>query len=224
MEKFVVERVRKYLGQLRQKLPVPSSTPTDLYSITTEYTIQIGSSKCRADVVLLKEDLPLIWGTATNRLIVIVEAKAVGKAGDGIEQLQSYLCATDTRFGIFAASLDPNKWQYYENHQRNNFQLISRPEFEKRVLREIDEEQEAENRIKQAIDSHRRRLEKKLDNEYKEKKESLQNEYKEKEESLQATLQTRLKEERREGFKNGFWVGVSAVVFIIVVIAIASGG
>ena len=71
MEKFVVGRVHKYLDQLRQKLPVPILTSTDLYSIKTEHKIQIGSSNCRADVVLLKKDLPLIWGIQTNHLIVI---------------------------------------------------------------------------------------------------------------------------------------------------------
>ena len=218
MEKFVVEEVRKYLDQLRPKLPRPSSTSADLYSIKTEHTIQVGSSSCRADVVLLKKDLPLIWGIQTNRLIVIVECKAVGKKGDGIGQLQSYLCATDTRFGVFAASLSADEWQYYENYGRNDFRLISQQEFEAQISiqenAEANKEKEAKRRIEQAIEYRSRRKEKELVEQYKDK-----------EKKLQAGLKMRIDEADKSGFWRGFKVGVWICVIAGVIIAIiASGG
>ncbi len=219
-EQIVVQRVRQYLTDLRRRLPttVGFSNPTDLYSIKTEYRIQIGSSKCRADVVLVKEDLPLIWGFQENPLIVIVECKAVGREGDGVEQLKSYLAAADTRFGIFAASLQADDWQYYENHGRNKFVSISPQDFEAQVRDEEDlairKQVEAEKRISQGIERRSDRTEQKLELEYKRK-----------EENLQSGLQRRLKEERSEGFKNGFWAGVISVIALVIVIAIiASGG
>ena len=116
--------------------------------------------------MLFKEDSPLISGIQRNRLIVIVECKAVGKTGTGVEQLQSYLCATDTRFGIFAASLSQNEWQYYENHRHNNFRLISRKQFEAQIGRqenaEAKKEKEAKRQIEQAKEYHSQRVEEKL--------------------------------------------------------------
>lgn len=225
MEKFVVGIVHKYLDELRHKLPVSIFTPTNLYSIKTERKIQIGSSSCRADVVLLKENLPLIWGTQTNRLIVIVECKAVRKTGNGIEQLQSYLCATDTRFGIFAASLYPDEWQYYENHRHNNFRLISRQEFEEQVglqeNAEADKEKEAKRRIEQAIEYRSRGVEKELVEQYKGKEIELQADL----EKEKANLQMRINEAHKSGFWRGFKVGFWGCVIAVVIIAIiASGG
>lgn len=222
MEKFVVKRVYKYLDQLRQELPVSPN----FYSIKTEYKIPIGSFNCRADVVLLKEDLPLILGIQINPLIVIVECKAVGQAGNGVEQLQSYLCATDTRFGIFAASLSPDEWQYYENHQRNNFQPISRKQFEAQVGRqenaEAKKEKEAKRQIEQAKEDHSQRVEKKLVEKYKDKEIERQVDL----DREKANLQMRIDEAYKSGFWGGFkvefWGCVIAVVIIAVIIA--SGG
>lgn len=225
-EKFVVENVREYLNQLQQKLPVPTAVPTaiptDLYSIKTEHTIQIGSSNCRADVVLLKEDLPLIWeGIQTNRFIVIVECKAVGKEGNGIDQLKSYLCATDTRFGIFAANPNSDKWKYYQNLRHNNFRPISRQKFEAQVglqeNAEADKEKEAERRIEHAIEIRSKCVEKELTHRYERKKAN-----------LQTNMQRQLNEKRSEGFWSGFWYGfwsgVFAIIVFVILQAIVSGG
>ena len=245
MEQKVVKEVYEYLDELQKQLSGSFATLIDLYSIKTEYTIQIGSYKCRADVVLLKTDTlpttepqisePMVrmpdgtevlaknyvaaqlqeksrrinsewdrvraalqgtvaaapatpswqlstdedtyqeylpfWEIQTNRLIVIAECKAVGKRGNGIEQLKAYLAATDTRFGIFAASLDPDEWKYYENLGQNKFETIdSRADFEKEVNHyqntEADKEEAAKNQIKRAITHHRKRVEQELNKKY----------------------------------------------------------
>ena len=198
------------------------SEPTDLYSIKTEHKIQIGSFNCRADVVLLK--LPF-FETQPNRLVVIVECKSEGKIGNGIEQLQSYLCATDTRFGIFAASLSRDEWKYYENHRHNNFRLISREQFEAQVGRqenaEAKKEKEAKRRIEQAIEYHSQRVEKELVGKYKGKEIEMQADL----DREKANLKMRVDEAHKSGFWGGFKVGFWVCVIAVVVIAvIASGG
>ena len=55
--------------------------------------IQFGSRNGSADVVL---------GDGNGGFAAIAECKGAGYEGHGIEQLKSYLSATDTRFGIFA--------------------------------------------------------------------------------------------------------------------------
>ena len=216
--------------QLRQKSSRLNSQrdqirSTNFYSIKTEHKIQIGSFNCRADVVLLK--LPF-FETHPNRLIVVVECKAVGKTGDGIEQLQSYLCATDTRFGIFAASLSADKWQYYENYGRNDFRLISQQKFEAQIgsqeNAEADKEKEAKRRIEQAIELHSQRVEQRLTNQYKDKEVNLQADFKKKESDLQANRQKLLNEKRSERFWSGFWAGIFTVIVFVVIVVIISGG
>ena len=64
------------------------------FSPQKERQIQIGSDNRRADVVLVKN--------GTETFAAIAECKGAGYVGHGIEQLKSYLSATDTRFGIFA--------------------------------------------------------------------------------------------------------------------------
>ena len=56
-EKVVVEAVRDYLGVLKERLEgVPSTSKIHtIYSIKSEYIIQMGSTKKKADVVLLKK-------------------------------------------------------------------------------------------------------------------------------------------------------------------------
>ena len=50
------------------------------------------------------------------------------------EPLKSFLCATDTLFGIFAPSINPDSWIFYENLRHNRFRLIKRSDFEEQVV------------------------------------------------------------------------------------------
>lgn len=220
-EEKVVEEVRsKYLRKLQEKLP--ALPPRESYLIKTEAKIQMGSSRRKADVALLSTAEP-------SRFIVIVECKAPGKSRkekeEGIKQLKSYLAATDTRFGIFAADRSPNKWKYYENQGRNKFSSISRKVFEAQVGLEenakADKEKEAERRIAQAIEHRARSVKKDLAEQYKQRQTDLEKE----KSNLQLNLQMRVDEAHKSGFWKGFKVGFGVCVFAVVVIAIiASGG
>ena len=118
-EGIVVEEVVRYFSDPRfQK-----------FSIQTEYPIQMGSDNRRADVVLVD---------SANRLVAIAECKRVGVEGQGLDQLKSYLSATDTRFGIFANSTDLGAWDFYENLGRNQVRPMTRSEFEKRVKKDAN--------------------------------------------------------------------------------------
>lgn len=122
------------------------------FSTQREYEIQMGSVKCRADVVLIDSN---------GNLAVIAECKPGGHEGDGINQLKSYLCATDTRFGIFANSTNPTNWQFFENLRRNQFDKIACSKFEdgvvegiatrKRLADEITELESTREQLKQEI-------------------------------------------------------------------------
>ena len=115
-EDVVVQEVVRYF-----------STPKfERFSTETEYAIQIGSYRGRADVALIDTD---------ETLAAIVECKRSGYEGSGPEQLKSYLSATDTSLGIFANEIDPAAWRFYENLGRNQFKPISRSQFEARILK-----------------------------------------------------------------------------------------
>ena len=97
------------------------------FSTKQEYQIKMGSDKRRADVVLMN---------SKGNLAAIAECKRPGVEGDGIDQLKSYLSATDTSLGIFANSTEPDSWNFYENLGRNRFrEITTRSEFEKRVVK-----------------------------------------------------------------------------------------
>ena len=114
-EGIVVEEVVRYFSDPRfQK-----------FSIQKEYPIQMGSDNRRADVVLMD---------GADRLVAVAECKRVGVEGQGLDQLKSYLSATDTRFGIFANSTNPAAWDFYENLGRNQVRPMTRSEFEERVV------------------------------------------------------------------------------------------
>ena len=118
-EGIVVEEVVRYFSDpMFQK-----------FSIKKEYPIQVGSARCRADVVLLN---------SAKHLVAIAECKRVGVKGQGLDQLKSYLSATDTRFGIFANSTHPAAWDFYENLGRNEVRSMTRSEFEKRVKKDAN--------------------------------------------------------------------------------------
>lgn len=217
---YVDQQLRQESSRLNSQWDQTRST--NFYSIKTEHKIQIGSFNCRADVVLLK--LPF-FQTQPDRLIVIVECKAVGKIGNGIEQLQSYLCATDTRLGIVAASLCPDEWKYYENHGRNHIVSISQESFKAQVgsqeSTEIKKEKEVKRQIEQAIEYRSQRIEKQLVEQYKGKKIELQADLEKEKVNLQMRIDAAHKSGFWGGFKVGFWLCVIAVVVIAI---IASGG
>lgn len=115
-EDIVVEEVVRYF-----------STPKfERVSIKTEYPIQMGTDNRRADVVLIDRD---------GNLAAIAECKKIGYEGSGLDQLKSYLSATDTPLGAFANSKEPDSWTFIENLGRNQFKPIDRSQFEARVLK-----------------------------------------------------------------------------------------
>ncbi len=117
-EGIVVKEVQRYFSQPKfQK-----------FSRDTEYPVQMGSDNRRADVVLVDNK---------GDLIVIAECKRLGVEGNGINQLKSYLSATDTSLGIFANGIEPDSWNFYENLGKNRFrEIVTRSEFEKRIVKD----------------------------------------------------------------------------------------
>ena len=95
------------------------------FSILRECKIQMGKIYSRADLVLQDTE---------GNFIAIAECKAPGGANYGIPQLQSFLCATDTPFGIFASSTNRDSWIFYENLRHNQFRRIEQIDFEKGIL------------------------------------------------------------------------------------------
>ena len=98
------------------------------FSPNRESPIQFGSRNGNADVML---------ADGNGTFAAIAECKGAGYVGPGIDQLKSYLSATDTRFGVFANRADPEHWKFYENRRRNRFNQIDRSEFEAGVVEGI---------------------------------------------------------------------------------------
>lgn len=105
-EAIVVEAVVNYFSKPEYR---------ELF-IETEHSIQMGADNRRPDIVLLN---------AAGNFVAIAECKQMGAVNYGYKQLQSYLCATDTQFGVFANSTDPDDWEFYENLGRNRFEEIT---------------------------------------------------------------------------------------------------
>lgn len=101
------------------------------FFIETEHEIRIGVHTPRPDVVLLDNE--------GNR-VLIVECKREGIIDQGIinygiDQLKSYLTASDVQFGIFADSTEPDEWVFFENLRRYNFkENISRVQVETEII------------------------------------------------------------------------------------------
>ena len=130
------------------------------FATKTQYRIQIGSNVGRADVVIYKPFAFL--SEPLDHIAAIVECKARGKVGHGVDQLYSYLSATDTRLGVFANSPSPTNWKYYENYGRNNIAEITREEFERLLRNEKQNQEDFQRRIQaraeQRIDQIAERL------------------------------------------------------------------
>lgn len=95
------------------------------FSMLRECSIQIGKIHSRADIVLRDVE---------ERFVAIAECKLPIETNYDSEPLKSFLCATDTPFGIFASGANRDSWIFYENLRHNRFQQIERSDFEKRVL------------------------------------------------------------------------------------------
>ena len=115
-EDKVVEKVVAYL----------SESQFSEFSIHKEVKIQMGTDNRRADIVLCD---------ANGNFVAIAECKSPGGASYGIPQLQSYLSATDTTFGLFAPRVDRDSWVFYRNLRQNRFEQIERSDFEQGVFK-----------------------------------------------------------------------------------------
>ena len=95
------------------------------FSVCPEREIQMGSTVRRADIVLCDKD---------KRFFAIAECKQPPQKESGRLQLQSYLNATGTRFGLLAAGPNVRDWEYLENKGANQFGQIRKSDFESGVL------------------------------------------------------------------------------------------
>ena len=102
-----------------------------MFSAIRECEIQIGQVSYRADIVLRDEK---------GNFIAIAECKSRRGPNYGTEPLKSYLCATDTLFGIFASGTSRDSWIFYENLRHNRFQRIEQTDFERRVFEQVENE------------------------------------------------------------------------------------
>ena len=96
------------------------------FSMLRECSIQIGKIHSRADIVLRD---------AEGNFVAIAECKSPTLSHYGSEPLKSFLCATDTPFGIFASDTSRDSWVFYENLRHNRFRQIKQSFFEKEVFR-----------------------------------------------------------------------------------------
>ena len=94
------------------------------FNARREVGIQMGSYSGRADIALYTDSNP-------PQMVVVVECKREGITN--IEQLHSYLSASATELGIFANTDDPKEWHYVKNRGSNEFDDITRADFENRI-------------------------------------------------------------------------------------------
>ncbi len=223
-EPQITEIVADYFKSLRIASPG--------YSIKREYIIQMGSDQRRADVVFLRN----------GKLVAIVECKRTGRVENGIEQLHSYLCATDTYLGIFANDGDPNKWFFWENHRHNNFVEIDRETFENYVYNHDkainDREDKIKAEVQREIDAEiRERVRKSTDTDAvrqnetdRIRKEVLANidrttvvnsvRSQIAEQAKSGLLRKRDEENRKRGREQGFWWTIFGIVGVGILIAV----
>lgn len=127
-ETKVADAVYAYFHELQVNGFSPYIHIRNASSECKECQIQFGARNGIADVVL---------ADGNGSFAAIAECKGAGYVGHGIEQLKSYLSATDTRFGIFANRADSNQWKFYENRRGNCISEIDCSEFETGVVEGI---------------------------------------------------------------------------------------
>lgn len=121
------------------------------FSAKRQHKIRIGTYTPRPDVVLLDQQ---------GNLAVIAECKRGGIVDYGIDQLKSYLIASDVQFGVFANSTNPDQWKFYENLRRKQFSPMRRLAFERKIATErtIESIREEKNRLNREITEIRTQL------------------------------------------------------------------
>ena len=124
-ETKVSDAVYTYFDELQVNGFSPYIHIRNARSECKECQIQFGARNGIADVVL---------ANGNGSFAAIAECKGAGYVGHGIEQLKSYLSATDTRFGIFANRADSNQWKFYENRGGNCIPEIDCSKFEAEVV------------------------------------------------------------------------------------------
>ena len=111
--------------------------------------IQMGSDNREADVVLVN---------GNGNFAAIAECKGAGYVGNGIEQLNSYLSATNTRFGIFANRVDPQQWKFYMEQGQNQFDPITCDQFKTEIKKITDSDLQAARSRIQTLESENKVL------------------------------------------------------------------
>lgn len=134
-EPEVVESVVSHFKSTKYPIPV---------SIKRKLPIKMGSSTKEADIAFMCDE----------GILVIIECKSSRnkEKSSGISQLQSYLCATDTLLGIFAASTSLHEWKFYENLTRNTFAKIDYDGFKKLLLNQMRQYTVINKRAEQRVD------------------------------------------------------------------------
>ena len=96
------------------------------FSIQREHLIKFGTNEGRADVGLLN---------SKGNPVAIAECKSIGYGiNNGREQLESYLNASGTKFGLFADDTDPYGWTFLKrNDEESRYDEITRSQFEKEL-------------------------------------------------------------------------------------------
>ena len=113
----IKEAVKKYFSE---------SFSNSGFEPKDEAPIDIGGKNGKADLEL--------YVPKKDKRVAIAEVKKGKKdANYGRYQLFAYLSATNTRFGIFANSLNRDNWIFYENLRHFRFRRIERSQFEKEV-------------------------------------------------------------------------------------------
>ena len=140
------------------------------FSTKEQYRIQIGSRSGITDIVIYKQS---IWLSTHRRqpsrykivgprsivdidpkhILAIVECKSEGKVEYGIDQLKSYLCATDVCLGVFANSISSHKWRYFENYGRSSIEEITLDRFKTLLSAKQITQAGIEHRIKKYTES-----------------------------------------------------------------------
>lgn len=96
------------------------------FDIKLEHEIQINNKNDRADVALIN---------SKQRVAALVECKRHNHVDSGIEQLDSYMNASnDTHYGFFANSPERELWVFYKKTYNQKLKEITHSEFEKGVL------------------------------------------------------------------------------------------
>lgn len=163
-------------------------------------------------ILPIKRNFNRIEDTIVKNPLIIVECKALGNKGDGIEQLKGYLCARDTPFGILAVGPKQGNWKYHKNHGGYKFETLSpRKTFETHVTDRVNSEAtvagKIEERVNQAIEKQKNKL---------------QADFQKRVTDLEGNQQKLLNEARKDSFKNGFWGGAISIVVLVIVVAIAA--